>query len=264
MPWRSFKRMSGGAAMKEKIQYVCLAKSIPEIDKRDDKLYTCSLGYSPQKGFIRLYPMPINGMSKWHMYEVNVERNKRDSRPASWKIATNSRYENFIGFHKDVKLIKRVSEQTENRIIRYLANHISPSISHLNKERKSIGVIRVSSLNPKWEINDRYINETQPSLFEDVDLYADDYQIYTKDTKEKVSRLVFNDADGTHDLQLNEWQYFEYARNNGYNKEAFRYINTNSDNLLLLGNMLQYQNNWMVLSVFKAPRNLMIDLFEVA
>jgi hypothetical protein len=48
---------------KYKIEYTLLAKSIPEFDKRDGKLYTCSLGYSPQLGLIRIYPLPVKGMN---------------------------------------------------------------------------------------------------------------------------------------------------------------------------------------------------------
>lgn len=245
--------------MKERIQYVCLAKSIPEFDKRDGKLYTCSLGYSPQKGLIRLYPLPITGISKWHIYELDIERNKKDSRKESWRIASNSRHEHFNGFNNDIVCKGKIKPEGERKIIQFLRSQVSPSISYLNDHRKSIGVLDVRNFNPTWQPNSRFNNVNQIGLFEDACI--NEYDPYTKDSKEMVARILFKDLDGTHDLQLNEWQYFEYARNHGYNPAAFRYLKPNNSNLLLLGNMLQYQSNWMVLSVFEKPVVHEISLF---
>lgn len=247
--------------MKEKIQYVCLAKSIPEEDRRDGKYYTCSLGYSPQKGLIRVYPLPINaGFGKWDKIELYVEKNKRDYRKESWKVSSNSRHEDFIGFENDIIHRGRVTNSQKSRIENYLQQLISPSISDLNKNRKSIGIIRADSLNAKWVENTRYINTSQSVLFADVE-ETDYMQIYTKNTKEKISRITFKDEDGTWNLQYNEWGIYRGGEKLGFNKDRFKGLHDGKPKLLLLGNMLQYPTNWMVLTYFSAPKAVNHNLF---
>ena len=237
--------------MKHKIQYTLLCKSVPEFDKRDGKLYTCSLGYCPEFGLIRVYPLPITGMKKWSTYEIEVEKNKRDSRTESWKLSSYSKSENWIGFSNDCKLIG-VADRA--KIVPYLLSCVSPSISRLNEQRKSIGVVLAQTINPFWEANNRFINTRQIGMFDDVDLA--DFTKFTKEQREKESRVIFKDGDGAHNLQLNEWQFFEFQRKFGATKDAFRFIKTDKPQLLLLGNMLQYQNNWMVLSIFESPSSI--------
>jgi len=232
--------------MKKTIHYTLLAKSVPEFDKRDGKLYTCSLGYTPSMGVIRVYPLPLVGMKKWHTYEIQVEKNKRDSRSASWKLSSYTRHDNWVDFSKDCKL---VGVANKTKVVQYLQSITTPSIDVLNKERRSIGLISCNAINPYWDSNSRFINTSQIGMFDDVEIAS--FTEYTKEKREKSARITFVDGDGKHDLQLNEWQYYEYQRKFGAKKDAFRWINPSDNNILLLGNMLQYQNNWMVLGVFK-------------
>jgi len=125
---------------KMKIKYVVLAKSIPEYSKRDGICYTCSLGYSPELGLIRIYPLPISSMNKWDVYEISVERNKYDTRSESWKLSTYARKENWVGLEKDVTpLYKADPKDMVNIISRYRIN----SIKELNEQKKSIGLIQL-------------------------------------------------------------------------------------------------------------------------
>lgn len=232
-----------------KIQYTLLCKSVPEFDKRDGKLYTCSLGYCPEFGLIRVYPLPITGMKKWNTYEIEVEKNKRDCRAESWKLSSYSKKENWIGFTDDCKLIGTANK---SKLVQYLFSCVSPSISRLNEQRRSIGVVLSKTVNPFWEKNDRFINTRQIGMFDDVELA--DFTKFTKEQREKEARIIFTDGDGSHNLQLNEWQFFEFQRKFGATKEAFRFIDTSAPQIMLIGNMLQYQNTWMVLSLFEMPK----------
>ena len=238
------------------IKYTLLAKSVPEYDKRDGKLYTCSIGFCPSMGLIRVYPLPIVGMKKWHTYQIQVEKNKRDSRQASWKLSSYSRHENWVGFSKDCILI---GVANKNAIIKYLHSQVSPSIGQLNETRQSIGVIKTNVLNPYWEVNKRFINTSQIGMFDDVEIA--DFTKFTKEQRQKEARVRFVDGDGNHDLQLNEWQYYEYQRRHGASSKAFRYLDHNATNLLLLGNMLRYQSSWMALGVFKYQNSATPTLF---
>jgi hypothetical protein len=228
-----------------KIRYCLLVKTIPEYSKRDGTLYTCSIGLSPELGLIRIYPLPPTGMKKWGIYELDVERNKRDSRKESWKLSSYSRKENWTSFTDDVMFLRMANK---SKVLSYLANYISPSISELNKERKSIGLIKADHIYGYWDVNKKFVNTSQVGMFEDVELAW--FASYTKTTKQKESRVKFIDADGKHDLQLNEWGLYEYQRKFGAKEDAFRFINKGNSNYLMVGNMHNYRSTWIGMTTF--------------
>ena len=174
-----------------KIKYVVLAKSIPEFNKRDGFCYTCSLGYSPELGLIRVYPLPVIAMHKWDIYEIHIEKNKYDSRTESWKLSSYARKENWIGLSKDVTYLGKAKP---NKIIPLIANLKNDSIKNLNINKFSIGLIHLKDYRLYWDLNNRYINDKQYGLFEDVELA--DFTKYTKETKGKEARIYFRDKDG--------------------------------------------------------------------
>lgn len=238
----------------ERIRYVPLAKSIPEYNKRDGSVYTCSLGYSPEKGFIRVYPLPLSGMNKWYVYNIPIEKNKRDSRAESFKLASYSRKENWIGLSDDVKEMGVIKNR--DIILSKLRSLIYPSISAMNNARVSIGVIKLSEYKIFWDTNNRYINTKQIGMFDDVEIA--DFTKYTKETKLKESRIMFVDGDGKHNLQFNEWQVYEYQRRFGAKNDAFRFMNGNNEKLLLLGNMNAHRTVWVALGFFNYHKQLAI------
>ena len=140
-----------------KIEYIVIAKTIPEVSKRDGREYSCTVGYSPQLGFIRVYPVPLNGFKRRHKYIIEVEKNNRDTRNESWKLSSMTRTDNFIFIEKDIILIGKVNKEN---IISMFNTIISPSISKLNENRKSIGVIRTNILKPYWDVNKNFVNTT--------------------------------------------------------------------------------------------------------
>ncbi len=127
--------------MKYNIQYTVLAKTIPEYSKRDNTLYTCTIGIaqfsSGNPQLIRVYPAPISGLKKWGKYTLKVEKNKLDSRPESWKLSSMSRKDNWAGLESDVSFNGVANKYY---VQKFLAERISPSISSLNDKRASIGM----------------------------------------------------------------------------------------------------------------------------
>jgi hypothetical protein len=227
-----------------KIRYVVLAKSIPEYNKRDAICYTCSLGYSPEMGLIRVYPLPIISMNKWDIYEILVERNKYDTRNESWKLSSYARKEGWAGLNNDVKYLGIFHPDKIGSII---AKYSSQSIKELNSNKKSIGLIQLKEYKFYWQKNNRYVDSKQYGLFEDVELA--DFTKYTKETKDKEARIYFRDKIGEHDLQFNEWQLYEYQRKFTASQEAFRFMK--NKNLLMIGNMHNHRNIWIGLGMFE-------------
>jgi len=234
------------------ITYCLLCKTIPEYSKQHQTLYTCSIGYSPELGLIRVYPLPPVGMDKWGIYKIKVERNKRDSRAESWKLSSYARMENWTTFTNDCIKIGH----NKNKNIPMLNRYVYPSISELNKDRKSIGLIKANQFNMFWDVNDKFIDTKQIGLFEDVDLSW--FASYTKTLKQKESRIVFNDMDGAHNLQYNEWGVYEFQRKFGANNDAFRYSKCSEQSHILVGNMHNYRSVWIALGIFDLYQELKI------
>lgn len=234
--------------MKQTIDYIPIVKTIPELSKNDGGVYTCTIGYSLQLGFIRVYPMPLTGMNRWGIYTIQVEKNKRDSRIESWKLSSYTRKDNFIGFENEITFKGMANKDA---IIKLAIAQSSNSIDELNKNRKSIGFVVSDKLNAYWQTNDRYINTNQLGMFEDVEIA--DFSKYMKETKQKESRISFMDGDGKHDLQLNDWQFYEYQRKFGAKPEAFRHVNGKT-NLIIIGNMFQYRTTWLCLGAYSVEQ----------
>jgi len=236
-----------------KIRYVVLSKTIPEYSKRDKTLYTCSVGYSPQLGFIRVYPLPLKSMNKWDIYEIMVEKNNRDSRVESWKLCSTSRFEQWDGIDQDITFMGKADQ---NFIINNMLSMSTKSIKDLNENKKSIGIIPIREYNLYWKENSRFVDSRQYGLFEDVELA--DFTNFTKETKSKESRIFFKDLKGEHDLQYNEWQVYEYQRKFKASNEAFRFLK--NKNLILIGNMHSYRNTWLALGLFE-NKGIQYNLF---
>lgn len=234
-----------------RIKYIVLAKSIPEYSKRDGTCYTCSLGYSPEMGIIRVYPLPIISMNKWDIYSIEVEKNKFDTRIESWKLSSYSRKENWLGLSDDITFLGKANP---TKMIDIISIQKTDSIKTLNDKKKSIGLIDIKKYRLYWDSNKRYINTSQYGMFEDVEIA--DFTKYTKETKQKESRIYFMDSKGEHDLQYNEWQIYEFQRKfNKSTDDAFRFMQ--NKNLLLVGNMHNYRNNWIGLGMFEY-KNLLL------
>jgi len=233
----------------KKIEYILFARSIPEFSKRYNGLFSCSLGYSPTlNDLIRIYPIPLINMRLWEKYSVEVEKNNRDSRTESFKLKSYSKYENWYGFEKDVIFLSKYSKADIFNFLS-MSNLLSSNIDDLNKQKKSIGIIKVDQLNCYWDINERYINSTQLGLFEDVGLA--DWTSYTKESKQCEARIRFISNNKQHDLQINEWGVYEFYRKfaGKYQlNDAFK--NWNKAQYLLLGNLHSHRNIWTVLNYF--------------
>lgn len=236
------------------IDYTLVIQTVPEYSKKNDTVYTCTVGYSQQLGWIRVYPMPYSkGLQRWNTYKIRVEKNKQDSRNESWKLCGYSKQEQWKNWNQDVQFYKRLNESQKNYLKQQMIKNTLPAISVMNKNRQSIGFIEVDKVRARWEVNESYFNPNQLLLFSDIE--EESISQFTKANKQFHSRIKFMDLDGQHDLLLNNWQYYEYQRKFGHNPEAFRNINNNKKQILMLGNLFQYRNTWLVLDSFTAPNN---------
>ena len=220
-------------------KFYLITRTIPEWNGKHKRLYTCSIGFSPTLGLIRVYPIPLlNDFNSGYIYDIEIEKRKTDSRARSYEL---------VGGYGNQPMYRKLKRFTYPMIADQLKLNEARSINELNRKKDSIGLLRINDFNVYWDASDRWINNLQIGLFEDVELA--DFTKYTKESRQKESRVKFKDADGYHDLQFNEWGIYEFGRKFGYTKDAFRH--TVGASHILVGNMLQFQNKWMVMKFFK-------------
>lgn len=235
------------------LNYIPLAKAMPEYSKRDGKPYVCTLGYDTNKGFIRVYPAPLNGILPWVPIRFKAEKNKRDSRPVSWKMPEDCRHGEWSVRYDKVAYGTPLNESGKMTIVRSMMNNVSSAISQLNDARASIGFVIVDWYRIEPAPNKKYINHEQLNMFEDVCLPG--YTKYTKDSRRQVFYVKFFDMDGEHNLPLNRWDIYETERKVGP-VEAMRRFQKKGPHILMLGNLLQQQTVWSVLGIWSIPQQL--------
>jgi hypothetical protein len=221
------------------IKYCLILKTIPEWNNKHQELYTCSIGFSPELGLIRLYPLPITGIYSGYAYTCEVKKRKVDTRVESYEL---------IG---DMHLINGYNKESLNKV---LLNYMTPSVDFLNKKNKSIGVLKITDYKIQWQPEKRFLDNDQIGMFEDVEL--DDFMNFTKDGHSKSAVITFKDADGLHRLQYNDWGIYEYGRKFAHDKDAFRFIQSATH--LIVGNMLSHRTTWMALKLIH------INTFQLA
>lgn len=66
---------------------IILGKAFPQ-ELKDGRITCCTAGWSPTRGFIRIYPIPPESekLKRWNIVSTKVERNLNDWRDESWKI----------------------------------------------------------------------------------------------------------------------------------------------------------------------------------
>ena len=239
------------------LNYIPLAKAMPEVNKRDGKPYVCTLGYDDDAGFIRVYPAPFQGIQQWMPMRFRAVKNKRDPRPASWSLPEDARHGEWSVNRNKVEYGRRLTPSAQLSVIRKMMANTVDAISQLNDRRESIGFVMVDSYRIVPEENDHYINSTQIGMFDDVELA--DFTKYTKHSRTTMFRVRFRDADGLHNLQFNRWDIWETARKHGAGK-AVELFSKPGPHILMLGNYLQHQTSWSVLGIWSVP--VQVDLFQ--
>jgi len=238
------------------LNYIPLAKAMPERNKRDGKDYVCTLGYDSDAGFIRVYPAPFRGIEQWTPMRFKAVKNKRDPRPASWSLPEDARHGEWSVNKNKVQYGRRLTSAAQLSIIRKMMANTVDAISQLNDRRESIGFLLVDSYRVIPDKNDHYINTAQIGMFDDVELA--DFTKYTKHSRTTMFRVRFSDADGVHNLQFNRWDIYETARKFGAGR-AVELFSKPGPHVLMLGNYLQHQTSWSVLGIWSVPTQ--IELF---
>ena len=217
-----------------------LGRTMPEMSKKHGRV-VCSAGYSKELGgFVRLYPISEYWkIPRWSVLRVPVERPNCDNRKESWRIRGDVMPEIVGKVQKDEQF-------------GYLRSIQASSIDSLNDSRMSLGIIeprRLAWRFDKLKPNEEYQMELLPK---------------EETQQQHKPRLMFDDADGPHDLQLRDWGC-QCLLNKGYERhqlwEALKLTDSTYDHLLFVGNHNHHRMSWLVISLISKKSNRNYELF---
>jgi hypothetical protein len=188
---------------------VVLGQAVPERLK-DGRTTVCLGGWSPTRGFIRIYPTRLRmDIHRWDVIRVEVEHNKRDSRPESWKIVGSEK--DWDRLYQHVERIGRIENHYEQRQI--VVDNISPCVNSINVARKSLGIIRPARIEKAYfGSNKQYGKPYQRLLFTaDAEEWARTKHDYPYEPR---LRYVCSGCTARryHDQKVLEWGFFEWMR----------------------------------------------------
>lgn len=230
---------------------IILGRACPEPLK-DGRVTVCLGGYSHDLGFVRIYPtrsdMPWR---RWDIVSVTVEKDPRDNRVESWKIAGSKSDWDNLG-HK-IKVIGKYPKKNWSHLVVNLADDC---VMDINNAKRSLGIIRPDVLEKYFGDNPLYGELFQlalPGFIEDTAVKRDFPQ------EPRVRYLCENCKTKTfHDQQILEWGFYEWIRKNPDNIEQVwenaQFDSLNHEIYFFVGNQLKYRTSFLVISVLRVPK----------
>jgi hypothetical protein len=231
--------------------FVLLGTTVPEAMK-DGRVVRCSAGYSVEHGaLIRLYPLsPRGGLHRWDRFHVALERNPKDSRRESYKLAGDRHDQDAVdeltwqlqqnGLWQKVPESARLAD---------VERFVVPSIKYLNDHRLSLGIVAPEQL-LDWSYEYNREADRAQQQFEGMETPKPESGRAAYPQRPKVR---FRDADGEHNLSLNEHGCYEYLRKNPQAPQEnlfnnLRWGQAERDVRLLVGNLSHQRNAWVIIA----------------
>jgi hypothetical protein len=239
---------------------IVLGRAVPEPLK-DGRITVCLGGYSPSKGFIRIYPTKINmDINQWAIIKVEVERDERDTRKESWKIAGSKN--DWDNLHRHVK---RVGELTRSDRLPLVYQLVTDCVNTINEAHDSLGIVKPSISANYFRENEKFgqlFQATLPGFNEGIRVKRD--FPYEPRVQYRCSNCK---SQNHHDQQILEWGFFRWFDKN---PDKYEQVWENShindpdyDVYFFVGNQARYRTSFLVISVLrfkKRPFQQMLPL----
>lgn len=211
--------------------FVMLGKTAPETD-RQGRVTVCSAGWSPElRQLVRIYPLAVeNCPPDFSVSQIRLERNAKDTRMESWKIAGDRGVDVHASINSrfDVKYILNDRSSLIEQI------PTVGSIAEANARKLSLAVIQPEI------IPDFYLEKTKAGFGVK--------KVESSKSYKYTPRLKFTLSGKTHKLKyLNQEVYNSMTKTNksGFSAVQHRF---RGNPKLLVGNMFAYRNNWLVIA----------------
>ena len=190
---------------------------------------------------------------RWDVVTIEVERNERDTRRESWKIA-GSKGE-WEGLVEKIEVVGRIESRAERRNL--AGNLTDACVNVLSQTRRSLGIIKPEAIHRTYfRDNPRYGEMWQLGLpglteLEDVQLKRD----FPHELRIQYTCPECQTKSGSHDQQVLEWGFYEWMRTNPDNIEQVwenaGFAQEDTDIYLFVGNQAAHLTSFMVISVLR-------------
>lgn len=233
---------------------------------KDGRQSTCICAWSLDNNeFVRIYPVPLGWFRKWDMFDVEVEKNKRDHRENTWKIKNSK-----LDWKKLGKWIKKREQQYPKKDRIPLIDSIpKTTINELRENGKSFGLIKPIIVDFKLiQKNENTTKQMTLIGFSESDgetILDEGYEIINqKDYKYKPYLFYYCEINGHQETkknkqpykqQITEWGCYEFMRKNPGKenclKDNLRLFQDEWEKYLLVGNIHRSIKTYIIIDVLR-------------
>lgn len=232
--------------------FVMLGTTVPEPNS-DGRVFVCSAGVSAEyRKLIRIYPLARRDVPRrWGIYRVPVERNPKDSRDESFRIAGDRRPGSHERINELFESVKAKFPHSDRPAL--LSRYVVGSIQEANAKRLSLAIVQPEAMEVTFEANPASAESPQYVLFDDLEEPA-------KSGARRFAwmpRIRFHDECGWHELMIRDWGAFELQRKRGeayFREKLAGALHLDENSSLLVGNMANRRTTWLVISVLNGIR----------
>lgn len=229
---------------------IVLGRACPESIK-DGRVTVCLGGYSPTLGFIRVYPtrtdMPCG---RWDIVRVEVERDDRDTREESWKIAGSRGEWESLG---DKVEVTGVFPRDKWRGL--VGNLVDGCVQDINEAHRSLGIVKPDIEQRYFCENPQYgqtFQQVLPGMGESTKVKRD----FPLEPRVKYRCSVCRNKN-PHDQKVLEWGFYEWIRKHPDDPEQVwenaMLDSSHHDIYFLVGNQFKYRTSFLVISILRVP-----------
>lgn len=220
---------------------------------RDGRKTVCTVGYHPDHGLMRIYPVPPEApMKRWNVIKIPLERNTSDSREESWKMQGSKEKQ----LADKIILQRQLPRNEQIKLLDELVKKYSyDCVEDIYADNKSLGFIK------PHECNARFVKRSEQEVTVQKNLFSEEpfLTIHNYDVQPRMKYRCPNcKSKNPHDQQILEWGVYEGIRKNPHIKEkildGLRINDSGYDKTLLVGNMFLHRSKFMVISVYRFKR----------
>lgn len=233
---------------------VVLGRAGPEYIK-DGRHTVCLGGWSESKGFVRLYPTHLySDAQRWNVIEVPVEQDSsHDWRDESWKIVGSK--EEWDTLYEKVEEVGRLERHERIDLVKDIPKTCPIT---LNDEERSMGMVEPE------EIHDAYLEPVDDPDPAHTDLSGNEFK--SKGSYQNKLYIEYTcgecDAKNGHRQHCIEWGIFRFWDKNPSAEpeqviENLRLLDDDYKKFFFIGNMKNYANSFMVISVIRWKKDEM-------
>jgi len=237
---------------------VILGRAAPE-EMSDGRQSVCTGAWSPDRGFIRLYPIDPedNLFSRWDVVHAEVERNPDDARHESWKIKGRKKDQ-----QEKVEVVREYPREKRATLLYHLEDDC---VNDVNDTKRSLGIISPDEIHSlefeDWEEDDA--PGKQAKLFEELDeRRPDNREDFDYNFKLRYTCSECSTKQGYHNQTVLEWGAYMGLKNIENPEQLwdnYRFGDDEYRHWLFVGNMNRYKNSFIVISVIPLKKDVEIN-----